>query len=44
MITDTNMDTKFSSSGEFDDENVNVTRVECNGLLGSAGEDTKVNK
>ena len=30
--------------GEFDiEKNPNVTTVECNGFLGSAGEDTKVN-
>ena len=33
-----------SISGEFQiEDNANITRVECNGLLGSAGEDTKVN-
>ena len=32
------------NSGEFDIENVNATKVECNGLLGSAGDDTKVNR
>ena len=34
----------FTSTGEFDIENVNATKVECNGLLGSAGDDTKVNR
>ena len=33
-----------SISGELQiEDNANITRVECNGLLGSAGEDTKVN-